>query len=461
MERQKIVASDRDRFDSFGADCSISGDYALVGAPFEDDNTVGQDSINEAGSAYLFKRDASGNWVEQQKFVSSRRKEQALFGNKVYIEGDYAVVAASDEDTMVSGSPTLYNAARAVYIFERDNTGQWSFHQRLNAPVPSLFAEFGSDVQIEGNRMLVGAQGDDYQASSSLLSSGTAYLYERNMNTGQWELVQALFPSIRTTSQKFGYSVALSGNRAIVGVTEDYLDENGQDSIRSAGAVFIFEEDASGNWNQVQKLVASDRGFQYEFVNAVSISNDYIAVAAWEKDSLNGNLQPIANAGGAYMFEYNGTNWQEVSSIGGVPPRSENTFGSQLSLQGDQVFVSASSDPYDANNTDSLEEAGTLYIFERTPLTRSEIAAQDGFDASVFPNPVKGVMHLCIRSEVSNAKLQLRIYDYLGRVLHKSEERLQGNSFIAIPAVTDLPAGQYYLELQYQSEQHSLPFVKQ
>ena len=40
---------------------SINGDYAIVGADMDDNNT---------GSAYIFRRDGS-NWVEEQKLTAS------------------------------------------------------------------------------------------------------------------------------------------------------------------------------------------------------------------------------------------------------------------------------------------------------------------------------------------------------------------------------------------------------
>ena len=96
-ETQKIVASDRGASDHFGNSVSISGDYAIVGSPDEDEDASGGNTLSNAGSAYIFKRDGT-SWVQQQKIVASDRGVNDYFGWSVSISGDYAIVAARDED---------------------------------------------------------------------------------------------------------------------------------------------------------------------------------------------------------------------------------------------------------------------------------------------------------------------------------------------------------------------------
>jgi len=65
-EEAKLLASDGAEYDHFGQSVSIDGDYAIIGAPWSDDN--GEDS----GSAYIFKRDGT-NWIQEDKLRASCR----------------------------------------------------------------------------------------------------------------------------------------------------------------------------------------------------------------------------------------------------------------------------------------------------------------------------------------------------------------------------------------------------
>jgi len=155
-EKQKIVASDRGIGDYFGHSVSISGDYAIVGAYREDEDASGANPLPLAGSAYLFERDGSGNWAEKQKIVASDRGIGDYFGLSVSISGDYAIVGAYREDEDASGINTLPDAGSA-YLFERDGSGNWAEKQKIVASDREEFEGFGLSVSISGDYAIVGA----------------------------------------------------------------------------------------------------------------------------------------------------------------------------------------------------------------------------------------------------------------------------------------------------------------
>ena len=72
-EIQKIVASDRAIDSDFGVSVSISGNYAIVGARYEDHDENGLNYMSMAGSAYAFERDGGVTWSQVNKIVSSDR----------------------------------------------------------------------------------------------------------------------------------------------------------------------------------------------------------------------------------------------------------------------------------------------------------------------------------------------------------------------------------------------------
>jgi len=88
----KLLPSDGAEGDIFGNSVSISGDYAIVGAHHSDEVNG-----NNSGSAYIFKRDGS-NWIEEQKLLASDGAEGDRFGISVSISGDYAIIGAPSDD---------------------------------------------------------------------------------------------------------------------------------------------------------------------------------------------------------------------------------------------------------------------------------------------------------------------------------------------------------------------------
>ena len=94
QEIKKLLANDAQAGDFFGVRVSISGDYAIVGASHED--TGG----NFAGAAYIYFKDQGGtdNWGEVTKLVASDAEPGDYFGRSVSISGDYAIVGAFWEE---------------------------------------------------------------------------------------------------------------------------------------------------------------------------------------------------------------------------------------------------------------------------------------------------------------------------------------------------------------------------
>jgi len=112
-QEQKITASDGAERDFFGSSVSISGDTAIVGAFFNADAGL------VSGSAYIFERDALGNWVEVSKLTASDATLQGQFGRSVSISGDTAIVGARGDD---SACPSELGCnSGAAYVFDLNN----------------------------------------------------------------------------------------------------------------------------------------------------------------------------------------------------------------------------------------------------------------------------------------------------------------------------------------------------
>ena len=154
----------------------------------------------------------------------------------------------------------------------------------------------------------------------------------------------------------FGKAVSIDGNRAIVGAP--YFDpEDGSTSfapITSAGAAFIFEFDGS-QWNQTAFLTASDADPGDNFGSAVAIHGDRVVVGARQAEEENYPLN--YNSGAAYVFHFDGTDWVEEARFDGEGGE-DDYVGTAVSIYGDTVAVSA------PNRNAYGQDSGTIYMHD-------------------------------------------------------------------------------------------------
>ena len=112
-EQAKLLATDGEAGDEFGYSVSIDGDYAIIGAHLEDGTTV------DSGSAYIFIRSGSA-WTHQAKLTGLNEEADDEFGCSVSINGDWAIVGAryDDDNGVDSGSACMFTRSGSVWIHE-------------------------------------------------------------------------------------------------------------------------------------------------------------------------------------------------------------------------------------------------------------------------------------------------------------------------------------------------------
>ena len=211
-ERKKLVANPATNWAELGEAVAISGDTAIVGTQWEN---------GDRGAAYVFDRDLGGanNWGQRARLLANNGNDDANFGVSVAISGDTAIVSAYLEDG-------LGTSRGAVYVFERDlgGTDNWGERKKILPSVLQDNARFGRWVALEGDRLVVGA----YQEDGVGNDSGAAYVFERDHGgTDNWGERKRLVASNGEAGAWFGERVALEGDRVVVGATgQDGLGSN-------------------------------------------------------------------------------------------------------------------------------------------------------------------------------------------------------------------------------------------
>lgn len=378
----------RDRFGDAVA-LSADGKTLAVGALGEDSFATGingdqsDNTTLQSGAVYVFRLDGT-TWSQQAYVKASNTEQDDQFGYSIALsaDGDTLVVGAPYEDSNAKGidghqNNNLATTSGAAYVFRFESTG-WYQHAYIKAsntrgrishpeePRVSVGGEgFGSSIALsaDGRTMVVGApsefgsaigiNGD--QNTYNYFSSGAAYVFRLDgTNWSQQAYVKASNAGAGH-SRSFGIDVGLSsdGNTLAVAAPREYGDaseSNGDQTDNSAawtGAVYVFRFNDS-DWFQEAHI----RGFHAEIpltgggdsfgaAIALSASGDTLAVGAQIEDSaatgINGDQSDNSaeNSGAAYVFRFNGTNWNQQAYVKASNPEESDGFGSTIALNQD------------------------------------------------------------------------------------------------------------------------------
>ena len=224
---------------------------------------------------------------------------------------------------------------------------------------------FGVAVDISGDWAVVGASYHDGVDSNE----GAVYVYR--YDGVNWIFDQKLTADDATDSDRFGQAVSVDGDRLMVGAFR--VDDNGGDS----GAVYVFDYDGA-NWNQSQKLLASDGTNSDWFGFHLSLQGDLVAIGA-----RNANNDSSLETGAVYVFIYNGSSWLEQQKLEASDAAENAKFGHAVSLSGERLLVGAY---FDGKATQNL---GAAYVFDYNNsnnlwVESAKLVSNEGVDQGLF-----------------------------------------------------------------------------
>lgn len=306
----ELFASDGLSAEGFGWSVALDGARALVGAPYDDPNGPGN-----SGSAYLF--DATTG-VELFK-LSPPIGSAGAFGMGVALQDDLAVV----------GAPYFGEGAGAAHVFDA-TTGQHALE--LTTADRASGDYFGHPVAIEGDRILVGATGDDDVGTNA----GAVYVFDL---AGQ-ELFK-LTASDGWPWAGFGAGLAFHGDRAVIGATGHHPQSP------RPGAAYVFD---LGTGLELFQLQASDAVDSDSFGASVAVHGTLAVVGA------GGNDEPLVDVGAAYLFDVStGQQLARFGPAGGGEER--DLFGNAVGLSAAHLVVGAPGDD------DAGDDAGAAHLY--------------------------------------------------------------------------------------------------
>jgi choice-of-anchor B domain-containing protein len=314
----------------------VSGDYAFVAEP----STGGRGVAPPAGVVHVYKRSPT-RWKEVDKLTAPSSAAGDAFGISIAADGATVLVgrtlpppgrSAQITPTGVVVSPIVPDTSHgAVIAFQRNAAGKWS--------AGTLVAEgragsqFGAAVVVAGNMALIGAPTDS--------GGGSVRIFRRGPD-GTWSAAGTLPAAGLVPGDRFGASIAIDGDRVVVGAP----------SRKFKGSAFVFRRAANDSWTQETEQPADGTTRDgAQFGAAVGVKGDRIYVGA-----------PAANfAALATLTPLQTSQIAQIDSAfrkGAIdqglpaPPSVANNFGAQLVAGFAVVFERA--------KTGSWRNAGTL-----------------------------------------------------------------------------------------------------
>ncbi len=347
QDGNRIAGSDNVLNDRFGQSLALDGETLFVGAPSDDD------AAPNGGVVFVLERDSTSSFTEAQKLTADDPANDDRFGESVAVSGNWAVIGAPYKDNPGADSGKAYS-------FWRDSVGVWYIFSGLTPSSNGTYYRFGHSVAISGRTIAVSSPlGQNLTVpGGGVYRSGIVTIFEYDSCADTWNETQVLQASDATSNDNFGHSIAMAGNRLLVGAPLD--DDNGN----STGSVYVFTR-LAGVWTETQKLNHTLPGrFDY-FGQSVSISPDgsLAVIGAPGRDNLG-----ALNSGAAYVFERTGLAWSQTDELVASDATNYDAFGQSVGVSTGGIAVGSWKD-----DTEQLD-AGSGYLFTGAAGSFSELS---------------------------------------------------------------------------------------
>ncbi|BCG65216.1 MAG: hypothetical protein methR_P3041 [Methyloprofundus sp.] len=355
---------------TFGTALAIFGDIAVVAATSEEGE--------EPGVVYLYANQE--NWHLINTFSSEQQGDN--FAKHIKLVGDMLVVSADKDASHGRDSG-------AVYIYERlavSGVSWWQQTAKLTAPDAQAGARFGAGIALVDDILYIGAPRQ---------GQGKVYLYARDINTGQWQVTANIEPE-DPQAMRFGADIAQDGQTLIIGAPHTDADNSLLPNMKQvarfqisrndtfdpgieSGAIFVYKKVAD-SWQATVRLGSENRETSDNLGEQIAIDGDIIVASVKHKDVLDD-----LRAGAVYIYQKVNKTWQEDTVLVAPDNNVGATFGNNISVLDQHIFVGANK--VQANGFNS----GSAYLFARDVVSNAWTSVLQQTNANLQPHDQFGL----------------------------------------------------------------------
>jgi choice-of-anchor B domain-containing protein len=303
----------------FGTAVAVIGNEVLVGRPGVVPGFPMPPS--QTGTVQVYRRGAGGRWAQVA----------AIAARDIRIEDAFGQSLATDGKLLAIGAPGTAEKRGAVYIFERDGSGQWMERAKLTATDAAAGDRFGRALALKGGVLLAGSPGHAKE-------QGRVVVFRQGAGSTAWTQQGTLVGAVANQGERFGMAVALDRDRAMVGAPGEFPSQSGV-----IGRAVVFRRSGNG-W--IKEAVLDGQGVA-ALGAAVLFDGDAAYVGAPASDSA---------AGSVLQFRRSNTGWNQVGKVVPAAPEHPSLFGMALVRDGQDLLVGA---PF------SNGGAGSIHVFRK------------------------------------------------------------------------------------------------
>lgn len=317
-----------------------------------------------AGAVYVYRRSAAG-WGLEAKLTAPDAAAFDGFGRNVALDGDTVLVGANGADVVGPSSGAAYSFVRVG--------SEWIGQAKLVPADAAAWDLFGTDISLVGDVAVIGAPSSTL---ANVANRDSAYVFVRQGTS--WNQAANLQPP--GAFQTFGRPVARTGTTAFVS------DVSGTGAQAGTGVVHVFEE-VGGVWSWKERLFAADGQPVDEFGTDLAADGDTLLVG----DPRHFDQAAFDN-GLAYVYAREGGAWRETARLDDGSFGNRDGFGAAVAVRGDLALVGA---PLNEGTLGNQPNRGAAYALARSdgewsapiPLVRPDLDGGGFFGSSVAAGP--------------------------------------------------------------------------
>lgn len=320
----------------------------------------------------------------------------------------------------------------AAYYYEYADTN-WAFLQKIYPSSVERHAQFGSRISHSDQYAVISAAGDGFESGPF---RGAVFLYEKT-DSG-WNEKQKILPTDSAYYQLFGIDLALDNDRIAIGAV-------GHPTLNQwhYGRIYIYEISEDGVAMLQDSIFASDNYPGNNFGWSFRLRGDSLFVGAFGTSYLASNMENKLQKTWAYLFVYNGNEWEEKLKFEPSTQDPESVFGWSVDFLNGNFLVGAPGDPFKGF------KSGAVYLFQPNIVSfnEEENLISGYYLSQNYPNPFNPITK--IKFSISKSELvQVKVYDILGKELKTllNEYKQAGTNEIDLDA-SNLPSGIYFYRI--------------
>lgn len=290
--------------DEFGASVALNvnaGSYQIAaiaspGNDFYGDNAghVGVYRIRETGSTYEYR-------IAPNDIAAGDQ-----FGRSMDVNSNFIVISSIYDDDLYTNSGSVY--------FYRDNITGAALKQKITSPQAVANGNFGYEVHYYGSDLFIYARGE-----GGWTLNGRVYHYTYIPISGIFTLNQIIDNPEPGNYRYFGNSLSCEGDHLMIGTAQSVTDEY------DGTVIFYKRNPDTNNWDYTQKITVPYNSDNDNFGTAIAVDSERMVASAPGYDAKG------KDSGALFVFEYDGSDWNQTKMLTVADSHPNANIGTALS----------------------------------------------------------------------------------------------------------------------------------